>query len=366
MSRRLVSEYRLTACLPIIRNDQAALELKDDHFRDFTNIHYCLEAHANDTTTPGLDGGGGRCFGSSGGSTGGGGGFDGGESNSNDDHLPNDVKAALAYGSIKHDDVQRYLKALRNPFLRFCLMLPSFRSRFMADKTFFFKLLVQEVVGNGTALAGEIAVRGKEIIDELEYVASDLIIGTVIEAAFVWLLAPTMRLPATANASALSKYFAALPSSMFQPSSAIASFTVSQRLVAFIYAAIQYAAIGLGGGIIGTGITYSLLKARKLVDTTYKPKRPMPPVIPNSVGWAAFMGLSANTRFQFVEGLELVTARLLSSYPQSFVNSAIFILRFLNNYWGGVQFVRFFRAIGLHATAEDEHVLGEEIGNMSP
>lgn len=286
--------------------------------------------------------------------------------NDGDDELPDDIKKALAYGSITRSDVQRYLKAIRNPFLRLFLSIPGFRTRFIADSAFCFKLLVQEIIGNGTALAGEIAVRGKEIVDEVEYVASDLIVGTVIEAAFVWLLAPTMRLPTAANASALSKYFAALPSNFFQPSSALVSFTITQRIAAFFYAAVQYAAIGLGGGIVGTAITYSLLEARKLIDSTYKPVRPMPPVIPNSLGWAAFMGVSANTRFQLVEGLELGVTRLLTSYSQSFVNSAILVLRFLNNYWGGVQFVRFFRAIGLHATAEEDRALGDKTFNMSP
>lgn len=338
-----------------------------------TEVENCAESPCGESTSAPLEldniGGGGG-FIDSGGS---GGGREGGSSSNDDsnaddgdDKLPDDIKRALAYGSITRSDVQRYLKAIGNPILRLFLSIPGFRTRFVADNAFCFKLLVQEVVGNGTSLAGEIAVRGKEIVDELEYVASDLIVGTVIEAAFVWLLAPTVRLPAAANASALSKYLTALPSNFFQPSSALVSFTISQRIAAFLYAAVQYAAIGLGGGIIGTAITYSLLEARKLIDSSYKPMRPMPPVIPNSLGWAAFMGVSANTRFQAVEGLELGVARLFSSYSQSFVNSAIFVLRFLNNYWGGVQFVRFFRTIGLHATAEEDHVPGSETFNLSP
>lgn len=302
----------------------------------------------------------------------GGGGGGGGHNNDDsafdkaDDGLPDDIKRALTFGSVTRSDVQRYLKAIRNPFMRLFFSIPGFRTRFVADSAFCFKLLVQEAVGNGTALASEIVVRGKQIKDELEYVASDLIVGTVIEAAFVWLLAPTMRLPTAANASALSRYLATLPSNLFQPSSAIVSFTATQRFVAFFYAAVQYAAIGFGGGIVGTAITYSLLEARKLIDSSYKPLRPMPPVIPNSLGWAAFMGLSSNTRFQLVEGLELGVARLFTSYSQSFVNSAIFVLRFLNNYWGGVQFVRFFRAIGLHATEEENHTTGDKTFNLSP
>lgn len=308
---------------------------------------------------------------------GGGGGGDGGVNNSNrgnsgsgdgkgsnspgeDDansfslSLPDDMKAALSYGSLTREALQRYRDALKRPLLRLLLAIPAFRSRFLADPQFLFKLLVQEVVGNGTALAGEICVRGHDIVHELEYVASDLIVGTVIEAAFVWLLTPTLTLPTAASASWLSRYIASLPAHAFQPASALQSFSATQRVASFVYGAAQYAAVGFAGGVVGTAITYALLKLRKQLDPAYSPARPMPPVIPNSLGWAAFMGVSCNTRFQLVEGLELAVAKMFAGSSESLVNGAIVTLRFANNYYGGVQFVQFFRAIGLHATGDEE------------
>lgn len=272
--------------------------------------------------------------------------------NPNDESLPEDMKAALLFGSLTRDALNRYYKAMKNPVIKLLLGIPAFRSRFLMDASFLFKLLVQEVIGNGTALASEIVVRGKDIVHEVEYVASDLIVGTVIEAAFVWLLAPTLSLPNTASTSAISRYISSLPAHIFQPSNAVRSFTTAQRVISFLYAAMQYAAIGFAGGVVGTAITYALLEARKRIDKNYSPFRPMPPVIPNSAGWAAFMALSSNTRFQLVEGLEMGVAKLLSGTSRALLNSVIVTLRFINNYWGGVQFVQFFRAIGLHATGE--------------
>lgn len=236
--------------------------------------------------------------------------------------------------------------------MKLALAIPAFRTRFLADSAFAFKLLVQELVGNGTALASEIAVRGKDIVHELEYVASDLIIGTVIEAAFVWVLAPTVRVP-PANVGAIARYIASLPSHVFQPSTQLRTFSMSQRVAAYWYAAGQYAIMGFLGGVIGTAITYGILEARKRFDSAYKPERPLPAVIPNSIAWGAFLAFSSNTRFQIVEGMELAFARMAAGRATSAVNSGIVLLRFANNYWGGVQFVQFFRFLGLHAVADD-------------
>lgn len=270
-----------------------------------------------------------------------------------DDSLPEDMRIAVRGGALSEQDLTRYHASLRNPLTRALLQIPAFRARFLADPAFLFKLLVQELIGNGTALASEIAVRGKDIIHELEYVASDLIVGTVVEAAFVWLLAPTIASPAAR--SGLQGYLASLPSNMFQQSTAIQSFSPSQRAMSFLYAGAQYAVIGFAAGIVGTAITYGLIETRKRVDKTYQPERPMPAVIPNALAWGAFMALSSNTRFQMVEGIERGIASLFADRrAPSVVNSSIISLRFVNNYWGGVQFVQFFRYLGLHATGEEK------------
>lgn len=240
------------------------------------------------------------------------------------------------------------------------MAIPAYRTRALADSSFLFKLLVQELIGNGTALASEIAVRAEHLMDELEYVASDLIVGTVVEAAFVWILAPTLSLPPTASASAssLARFLSSLPSHVFQPSTALKTFTLSQRVASFFYAAAQYTVIGFAAGVVGTAITYALLEGRKALDPSYKPLRPLPAVLPNSLGWGVFMGVSSNTRFQVVEGIELAIANAFKRTATPVVNGSIIALRFANNYWGGVQFVQFFRFLGLHAT--DEHELPQE------
>ncbi|KAI0561272.1 hypothetical protein FGB62_88g04 [Gracilaria domingensis] len=358
------SGQKFSCCKRVIcsdSGDSSTTSSKHDIPSGASRKHGAFEQTINSTSDPPLNltgdesggdrdgyghggsGGGGRGGGSAGGS--GGGGYDGYE-------LPEDLKQALAFGSLTQESLRRYFNALKNPLLRLLMAIPAYRTRALADSAFFFKLMVQELIGNGTALASEIAVRGKDIVHELEYVASDLIVGTVVEAAFVWLLAPTLSLP-SASGSSLSCFLSSLPSNIFQRSTAIQQFTLTQRAASFVYAGIQYTLIGFVAGIVGTAITYGLIEGRKRLDKTYEPERPMPAVIPNSAAWGVFMGVSSNTRFQLVEGLELGIAKLFAGRANSVVNGSIIALRFANNYWGGVQFVQFFRYLGLHATGEE-------------
>jgi len=290
---------------------------------------------------------------------GGGAGADGsggsGSGDGSDDDLPADLREALALGVLKREAVDRYRSFLRIPLLGALIHIASFRSRLLADPTFFFKILVQEVIGNGTALASEIAVRGKDTWDELEYVASDLIVGTVVEAAFVWILAPTLALPKPAGGGKLSAFLNSLPANAFAKAP---NATLPLRLASFAYGGLQYMVVGLLGGIVGTAITYGLIESRKKLDKSYQPKRPLPDVLPNSLAWGAFMAVSSNTRFQIVEGLERGIAAVCGGAQKPAVNAGIVTLRFANNYWGGVQFVQFFRWTGLHAT--EEHAIHEE------
>lgn len=273
-----------------------------------------------------------------------------GRDDENDDDLPDDLRQALAIGAVQREAVQRYRSFLRIPLLGALIHIASFRSRLLADSTFFFKVLVQEVIGNGTALASEIAVRGKDTWDELEYVASDLIVGTVVEAAFVWILAPT--LPKPPGGGRIATFLNLLPANAFAKAP---SATVPLRIASFVYGGLQYMVVGLAGGIVGTAITYGLIEGRKKLDKSYQPKRPLPDVLPNSLAWGTFMALSSNTRFQIVEGMERGIAVVCGGVQKPAVNAGIVTLRFANNYWGGVQFVQFFRWLGLHATEDEAH-----------
>jgi hypothetical protein len=65
--------------------------------------------------------------------------------------------------------------------------------------------------------------------------------------------------------------------------------------------------------------------------------------------WGVFMGVSANSRFQVLVGLERVLEGTLLVHKQPWVALVgIVTLRLLNNVVGGEHFVEMAKAAGLH------------------
>jgi len=279
--------------------------------------------------------------------------------------LPPEVVQAIQHGWIERRTLARYLAQDRG-LVAWLLQWRFFRDRVLADPEFIFKLLAQEYIGNGTQLVGEFLVRGRELVDELEYVLSDLVVGTVVEASFVVLLAPYTPFPQMSQletgavqrgliGSVWQRYLnwaTSLPANAFEKSlPPLRVYTLPSRVLTVLHTSAQYFLIGFASGVVGTAITYGLLHLRKAMDAHYTPVRPMPPVLPNSIGWGAFMALSSNPRFQLVEGLERLSHMLFANH--AVLNRSLIVsLRFLNNFYGGIHFVQFFRWAGLQATGQ--------------
>ena len=277
--------------------------------------------------------------------------------------LPAELQEAVRHGWLTRTQLAGYLSQDRS-WMSWLLRWPMLRNRVLCDPEFMFKLWVQEWVGNGTQLVGELLVRGREIVDELEYVLADLVVGTVVEASFVVLLAPAMPFlrrppsaaPATRGAGsvleAYRRWSLSLPANAFEASIPPERvYSLASRFITVLNASAQYFAIGVACGLVGTALTYGMLEARRLFDPAYQPLRPQPPVLPNSIGWGAFMALSSNPRFQLVEGLERLSQWVLRRHPMA--NRAVIIaLRLANNFYGGIHFVQFFRWTGLQTVAE--------------
>ncbi|KAJ8903007.1 hypothetical protein NDN08_006323 [Rhodosorus marinus] len=267
--------------------------------------------------------------------------------------LPPDLVLAVEGGLMTAAQLQAYLRFDTGTFGFLIRAVKPFRDRFLCDEQFFFKLLAQELIGNGTSLAGEFIERGKDIVDEIEYVVSDLVIGTVVEAAFVWLLAARVPFPSLQSLSVppWKKLLDSLPASFFEANTAQRSYSLMQRVASVVWVSAQYMAMGFGCGIVGTVLVFGMLEGRKVFQPDYEPLRRMPEVIPNSLGWGLFMASSSNLRFQLVEGIELGLARLLKDQDAA-LKALIIAIRFANNLYGGVQFVQFFRALGLQDVAD--------------
>lgn len=73
----------------------------------------------------------------------------------------------------------------------------------------------------------------------------------------------------------------------------------------------------------------------------------VPPVLETGLVWAAFMGLSANTRYQAVFGLERIVDETIARRVPQVAYLTTTVIRFANNIIGGEQFIDMARWAGI-------------------
>ncbi|WCJ27873.1 hypothetical protein M5689_009595 [Euphorbia peplus] len=225
------------------------------------------------------------------------------------------------------------------------LFLNGWRSRVAADPQFPFKVLMEELVGVSACVLGDMASRPNFGLNELDFVFSTLVVGSILNFTLMYLLAPT----ASATAASLPAIFASCPAShMFEPG----AFSVMNRLGTFVYKGTIFAAVGFAAGLVGTALSNGLLAVRKKMDPSFETPNKAPPTVLNAMTWALHMGISSNLRYQTLNGVEFLLDKWLP--PVAFKTSVVG-LRMMNNVLGGMSFVILARMTGSQksVTAED-------------
>ncbi|KAL5725632.1 Protein RETICULATA-RELATED 3 [Ranunculus cassubicifolius] len=218
----------------------------------------------------------------------------------------------------------------------FGFFLSGWRSRVSADPQFPFKVLMEELVGVTACLLGDMTSRPNFGLNELDFVFSTLVVGSIMNFVLMYLLAPTMA----ASSPSLPAIFASCPTShMFEPG----AFSVMDRFGTFVYKGVVFAGVGFAAGLAGTAISNGLIKLRKTLDPNFETPNEAPPTLLNALTWSAHMGLSSNFRYQTLNGVEFVLAKAL---PPVAFKSFVIVLRCLNNVLGGVSFVTLARLTG--------------------
>ncbi|CAA7406133.1 unnamed protein product [Spirodela intermedia] len=207
-------------------------------------------------------------------------------------------------------------------------LVEGWRSRVSADPQFPFKLLMEELVGVTACVIGDMSSRPNFGLNELDFVFSTLVVGSILNFALMYLLAPT----SASSASALPGLFAACPQGhMFEPG----AYSLADRLGTFVYKGIVFAAVGFAAGLTGTAISNGLISLRKRMDPTFETPNKPPPTLLNSLTWAAHMGVSSNLRYQSLNGIEFLMAKVM---PPPAFKMTVLVLRSLNNVLGGFSF----------------------------
>lgn len=78
---------------------------------------------------------------------------------------------------------------------------------------------------------------------------------------------------------------------------------------------VVFAVVGFAAALVGTAMSNGLIAARSRLDKNFKSQNKPPNVILNAGTWAAHMGVSANLRYQVINGLDMVCAWLPRRFP---------------------------------------------------
>ena len=216
------------------------------------------------------------------------------------------------------------------------IFLQGWRSRVSADPQFPFKVLMEEIVGVSACVLGDMASRPNFGLNELDFVFSTIVVGSIVNFVLMYLLAPTV----TAN-SCLPGVFASCPSGhIFQ----LGKYSAMERIGTFLYKGSTFAVVGFAAGLAGTVICNGLISLRRKMDPDFEIPSNPPPAVLNALTWSIHMGLSSNLRYQSLNGMEFLLER--SKMSAAAFRGSIIVLRCLNNVLGGVSFVALARLTG--------------------
>ncbi|PAN10260.1 hypothetical protein PAHAL_2G082400 [Panicum hallii] len=266
--------------------------------------------------------------------------------------LPADMVEAAKSVGIQKLLLLRYLDMQASawplgPAIRSCALL---RNRMLVDPAFLFKIGTEIVIDTCCATFAEVQKRGEEFWSEFELYAADMLVGVVVNVALVGMLAPYARFGGgSASQGLLGRVrhaYDALPSSVFEAERPGCNFSVQQRIGTYFFKGVLYGCVGFFCGIVGQGIANLIMTAKRSVKKS-EHDVPVPPLLKTSALWGVFLGVSSNTRYQIINGLErLVEASPVAKRVPAASLAFTVGVRFANNVYGGMQFVDWARMTG--------------------
>lgn len=230
------------------------------------------------------------------------------------------------------------------------IMWKGWQERVAADPEFVYKVLVEQIIGVGASVVGDMSSRPNWGLNELDFVFATLIVGSIVNFSLMYLLAPTTT--ASASTGFIAKFFGdhymrlwGAPSGhMFEP-----GYALGKRAVNFVYKGTVFASIGITAGLIGTAISNGLITVRKKMDPSFVQQNESPNVLANASCWALHMGISSNLRYQLLNGMDMIIQPIV---PQSTFRLLTSVVRSANNVIGGMSFVTIAKVLGVQKSAE--------------
>eukprot|EP00873_Tetraselmis_striata_P017965 jgi/Tetstr1/438229/TSEL_002881.t1 len=224
--------------------------------------------------------------------------------------LPLVLRQAVSMGLFSSAQLVRFLSMDVRPSMARSVsrtMSPGlsreFIGRLMADPAFAQKLLIEQVITCGGSVFVEWRQRGDNFVKELDYVAANTLTLCAANAALVWTVAPN-RSYGAANKLPWQSTLSGLPNNVFDKSGPLRAYTNGTRAAGFFAKAAELSAIGVVAGAAQAGLGHGITALRRTQDKSFSPTVPVPDVARASMGLGAFMGISANVRYQMMGGVD--------------------------------------------------------------
>ncbi|VAH20260.1 unnamed protein product [Triticum turgidum subsp. durum] len=278
--------------------------------------------------------------------------------------LPQDLQKGIDLGVVSPEILQNFFDLDKNPVMTELIhRFQGFRERLLADPKFLQRLAIEEAISISTTLLAQYERRKGRFFEEIDYVLTDTIRGSVVDFFTVWLPAPTISvLSFTDDDSGQSLGFVkgllgSLPDNAFQKNTFGRNWNMNQRVAAVIVGGLKLAGVGFISGI-GAGVSSDLLyAARGLLkpSASVGAGRKRAPVLKSAAVYSCFLGTSANLRYQIIAGLleHRLGESLATQYNQPLLAGLLsFVARTVNSYLGTQQWVDLARYTGVQKIQE--------------
>lgn len=166
-----------------------------------------------------------------------------------------------------------------------------------------------QILGVGAAVLGDMSSRPNWGLNELDFVFSTLIVGSLMNFSLMYLLAPTGAATGRLPGNPFSRLFDERSlTRMGAPGGHIfeRGFSLQGRALNLVFKTVMFGVIGFIAGLAGTCVSNGLIGVRKLADPSYKSMNEAPDVFLNSLAWTVHMGASSNIRYQMLNGMDMV------------------------------------------------------------
>ncbi|KAL5230892.1 hypothetical protein ABZP36_029668 [Zizania latifolia] len=276
--------------------------------------------------------------------------------------LPQDLQKGIDLGVVSPEILQNFFDLEKYPVISELIhRFQGFRERLLADPKFLQRLAIEEAISITTTLLAQYERRKGRFFEEIDYVLTDTIRGSVVDFFTVWLPAPTISVLSYADDGESLEFakglLGSLPDNAFQKNIMGQNWSMDQRVAAVLIGGLKLASVGFISSV-GAGASSDLLYAARGVlkpSVSVEAGRKRSPIWKSAAVYSCFLGTSANLRYQIIAGLveHRIGESLATYYNQPLLASLLsFVARTVNSYWGTQQWVDLARYTGLQKTKE--------------